>query len=76
MASEKRSIKFVICINASEAEDLEARKLYQVLPDQDADKVGYLRIIDESGEDYLYPAKWFMPVPLPEDVKEVLLAQS
>lgn len=76
MASKKQSTKFVICINPDEADDLEARKLYQVLPDEAADKVGYLRIIDESGEDYLYPAKWFMPVSLPEDVKEVLLAQS
>jgi hypothetical protein len=49
-------------------EDLEARKVYQVLPDREADREGYLRVIDESGEDYIYPADLFAPVKLPAAV--------
>ena len=51
----KQEIKFVVCITDSEP-DLEVRKIYQVVPDERAEKEGHLRIIDESGEDYLYPA--------------------
>ncbi len=57
--------KFVLCIRSVDSEDLEIRKVYQALPDQKAAKEGYLRIVDESGEDYLYPAECFAPVKLP-----------
>ena len=43
---------------------LESRKIYRVLSDEDADKDGDLRIIDESGEDYLYPADYFVLIPI------------
>ena len=46
-------------------EDLEARKLYQILPDREAAREGYIRIVDESGEDYIYPSDLFVPVRLP-----------
>jgi hypothetical protein len=59
------AIKFVLCVNPGDNEDLEARKVYESLPDPQAAKDGYLRIIDESGEDYLYPTKYFVPVKLP-----------
>jgi hypothetical protein len=49
-------------------EDLEARKLYQVLPDREAAREGYIRVVDESGEDYMYPSDLFVPVRLPEAV--------
>jgi hypothetical protein len=52
---------------------LEVRKIYQVLPDADAAQHQYLRIIDESGEDYLYPAAYFVLVDLPKEVQEALL---
>ena len=65
MRTEKRSAKFVMCVRQDGSEDLEPRKVYQVLPDSDAAREGYVRVIDESGEDYLYPAEYFVPVRLP-----------
>jgi hypothetical protein len=56
---KKNEIKFAVCINGSEP-DLELRKTYKVLPDEAAAKDDHLRIIDESGEDYLYPASFFV----------------
>lgn len=65
---------FVICIaNTEYPAALEVRKIYQVLPDADAAQYEYLRIIDESGEDYLYPAAYFVPIDLPQAVQEALL---
>jgi len=52
---------------------LELHKIYRVLPDQDAAAEGDLRVIDESGEDYLYPAEWFAAVELPRRVRTSLL---
>lgn len=57
--------QFVICVQNDDADDLELRKLYQNLPDDQAAADGYLRVIDESGEDYLYPASYFVRVMLP-----------
>ncbi len=66
--------KFVICLQRGEYKaSLELRKLYEVLPDDDAASDGYLRVIDESGEDYLYPENWFAPIELPQAVEEALL---
>ncbi len=66
--------RFAICIaNTEYPAALEVRKIYQVLPDADAARYHYLRIIDESGEDYLYPAAYFVPIDLPQSVQEVLL---
>ena len=48
---------------------LERHKIYRVLPDAEAEKHGDLRIIDESGEDYLFPADWFVPIQVPEEVE-------
>jgi hypothetical protein len=57
--------KFVVCVRPGDSEDLEVRKVYEALPDQKAASEGYLRIVDESGEDYLYPAEYFASVRLP-----------
>lgn len=70
MKSEHR---FVLCIKNEGYEDLEIRKVYQVLPDESAEKDDYIRIIDESGEDYLYPKNLFYPIELSKSVKETLL---
>ncbi len=64
--------RYVVCIQTEGAEDLELRKLYEVLEDQAAERRGYLRVVDESGEDYLYPKDLFAPVELPEDTKRAL----
>ena len=58
-------MRFALCIRDDGSEDLEERKLYQVIPDRSAAKEGYLRVVDESGEDYLYPSELFVPVRLP-----------
>lgn len=66
--------RFGICLQNSRCEDLEVGKIYRVLPDKVAAADGYLRVIDESGEDYLYPAEYFVFVELPRKAKRVLSA--
>lgn len=58
----------MLCVEDGGAEDLETRKVYQVLPDRDAAREGYIRVVDESGEDYVYPSDLFVPVRLPAAV--------
>ena len=66
--------RFAICIsNTDYPAALGVRKIYQVLPDADAAQHSYLRVIDESGEDYLYPAVYFLPIDLPQPIQEALL---
>jgi len=68
--------QYVVCVRVEEAGDLELRKLYRVLPDEGATARRYLRVVDESGEDYLYPSDWFVPVEVPEDAEAALAAAS
>ena len=68
-------LQFAVCITDSEP-DLELRKVYQVLPDEAAAKEDYLRIIDGSGEDYLYPASHFVLIKLPQKAERALLHAS
>ena len=64
---------FMICVeNHGYEASLEIRKIYEVLPDKIAEKHHQIRTIDESGEDYLYPEKYFAPVRLPYATKEKL----
>lgn len=72
MKRRKPQAEFVLCIENEGCDDLETRKVYQVLPDQAAAQDGYLRVIDESGEDYLYPADYFVAVELPDAVAKAL----
>ena len=65
--------QFVLCVKNHECEDLELRKVYQLLPDSKASKDGYLRIVDESGEDYLYPESYFAPLSLSPQAQEAML---
>ena len=76
MAQNNKEQAFALCIENRDCEDLEKRKIYQVLPDDAAKKEGYLRIIDESGEDYLYPESYFILVQLPREAQEALQAAS
>jgi hypothetical protein len=74
---EHAEARFAICIRNNEhPASLELRKLYEVIPDPDAAPLGQVRIIDESGEDYLYPAADFLFVDLPHAVKVALLKAS
>lgn len=66
--------RFVICIHNRDCEDLELRKIYEVLPDRAAEKDAYIRVVDESGEDYLYPSAYFLPINLSEDILKALVA--
>jgi hypothetical protein len=69
---EKEEKIFALCVENKDCEDLEKRKIYQVLRDEEAEKEGYFRIIDESGEDYLYPQSYFVLVKLPREAQEAL----
>lgn len=72
MTRKKKPPQFVLCIRNQGCDDLQLRKAYQVLPDPSATEEGYVRVIDESGEDYLYPTDYFLPVALPASVAEQL----
>ena len=64
----------VSCDRNDDAEDLDLlRKLYEVLPDRKASQDGYLRVIDESGKDYLYPDTYFVAITLPAAAQDALL---
>ncbi len=59
-----------------DCDDLALRKVYVVLADEQAAREGYIRAIDESGEDYLYPESYFVRVELPREAHEALMAQA
>ncbi|NUO80688.1 hypothetical protein HUU05_11460 [candidate division KSB1 bacterium] len=64
--------RFVVCVkNEGYLASLEPRKIYSVLPDEKASKHGLIRVIDESGEDYLYPTDFFVPIEVPEAAEKV-----
>jgi len=69
-------LRFMICIKNGGCEDLSPRKVYQVLPDASAIKDDYIRIIDDSGQDYLYPADYFFRIELPQRAEQVLWAAA
>jgi hypothetical protein len=65
---------FAVCIcNEGYPAALELHKIYVVLADADATRDGDMRVQDESGEDYLYPADWFVPIKLPRKVAQLLV---
>jgi hypothetical protein len=69
--------QFAICIsNEGYPASLELWKVYRVLPDVKATKHQLIRVVDESGEDYLYSESYFVPVKLPQDVERAMLAAS
>lgn len=77
MAETNQSIRFAVCMNnADYPASLELHKIYRVLPDQDAEADGDLRVIDESGEDYLYSSEHFTILDLPRTVEKSLLQRT
>jgi hypothetical protein len=71
------SKQFVVCVkNEGYAASLEKRKLYVTLRDLAAEKHGLIRIVDESGDDYLYPKAFFRPVALPLAIKKAIVAAA
>ena len=70
----KAAKRLFICLdNAGYEVSLERRKIYVAVPDTKAERLGHLRIIDESGEDYLYPKERFVPAELPRSTRRAIL---
>ena len=68
---------FVVCVrNDDYPASLEKRKLYEMLPDAEAEKHNQIRVIDESGEDYLYPVEYFVPVKLSKATEQALISAA
>jgi hypothetical protein len=69
--------KFLLCVeNEGYEASLEMRKLYEMVPDKDAERHNQARIIDESGEDYLYPSRFFAPARLSMQTKNRILEKA
>jgi len=75
-AKRLKKVQFLLCIRNTGCEDLERRKFYEQIPDRRAAQESYVRVVDESGEDYLYPAANFVALQLPSDVERALARRS
>jgi hypothetical protein len=76
MAKPRTKTKFVLCIENKNCDDLEKGKVYSLLADAKSMRDGFVRVIDESGEDYLYPESYFVVVDIPLKAREALSAAS
>ena len=76
MTKRKSPVKFAVCIASQGCDDLQVWKLYRVLPDAAAASESYLRVVDDSGEDYLYPANRFLEVQFSAAVEKKLLTAT
>ena len=72
----KSKRQFAICIQMDDTDLLTLRRIYEVLPDESAAKSQYIRVIDDEGEDYLYPAAYFVFVDFPRTIEQALLQAS
>ena len=64
--------RYALCVQAEGGEDIDVRKVYEILPDELAAKRRHVRVVDESGEDYLYPAEFFVLLDLPREVERAV----
>ena len=77
MAQSKPDRQFLLCVkNEGYSVSLEVRKVYQALPDPGSAAKGFVRVIDESGEDYLFPSEFFVPLELPRGAESVFAGSS
>jgi hypothetical protein len=77
MTMTQTKSRFAVCINSGSYEaSLEPRKIYRVLDDPDAEARSLLRVIDESGEDYLFPAELFVPIEVPAGAMPVFATEA
>ena len=68
MSTKSNTQHYVLCVSSERyPASLEARKIYRCVPDHQAEAHGQIRVIDESGEDYLYPQELFIPIEIPEE---------
>jgi len=75
--AKQQSKQLVVCINnEGYPASLEKRKIYLALRDATADKRGLIRVVDESGDDYLYPKTFFRSIALPQAIKKAVLAAA
>jgi len=72
MTKQNPSSHFAICINTDDPDLLTPRSVYEVLPDENAAKSNYVRVVDNEGEDYLYPSNYFVFVEFPQTVQRTL----
>lgn len=72
MKKKPAEFRFALCIENRDCEDLEKRKVYKILPDEDAAREGYLRVVGESGEDSLYPESYFIVIEPTRKAQEAL----
>ena len=71
METLSSQLRFAVCINnAAYPDDLKVRTIYQILPDESAAKSSYIRVVDETGEDYLYPAELFVMIDGPIEAEK------
>jgi hypothetical protein len=71
---KSRAAQFVLCVrNNGYSASLEVRKVYRALSDEQASRLRQVRVIDESGEDYLYPEEYFVPIKLPQSAERAVL---
>jgi hypothetical protein len=74
---KKKAQQFAVCMNNEDyLASLEVRKIYEVIPDEKAAKHKLVRIVDESGEDYLYPDDYFVPIEIPQAAEIVFSKAS
>ena len=76
MTTATTEARYAVCVRNEECEDLEIRKVYQILPDARGARDGYVRVVDEAGEDYLYPEAYFVPVRLPQQAQRAVAATA
>jgi primosomal protein N' len=75
LREKHKTVGFVVCVrNEGYETPLELRKIYQAIPDAGAARHHLLRVVDESGEDYLYPQDFFLPIELPKALEKAVLA--
>ena len=74
MSTENEQAQFAVCVsNEGYPAALESRKIYRIIPDEKAAKHNMVRVVDESGEDYLYPERFFVAIELPRAAEEAFL---
>ena len=73
---QKTAQQFVVCVSNKGCDDLLTWKLYRLLPDKAAQAEGYCRVVDESGEDYLYPSHRFVMVKFSPKIEKQLLTSA
>ena len=76
MTKHRISTRFILCIDAEDCDDFQKGKVYRIMPDAKARREGFVRVVDESGEDYLYPEAHFVAIDIPPEAVSALTSAS